>query len=218
MKKLLAILVIVSIVAGVMLFLPWLYHLFVTGLNPFMIIVLIILFPLLALPLVIRGLRWVKLQWPEQSGYLPAILFLVAGVIWLITGAFTYRSTVDIQLHDTLYVISRVHITYVMAIFFGSIAALYFLFSKAFAHGWFNTMSFVHFWVTLIGCYVIFWPHTYEGLAGMPRRYIDYSSSFGTFVQFNQTVGLVAIITIMMQVVFAGMIGYSLLGKRFFTR
>ena len=35
-------------------------------------------------------------------------------------------------------------------------------------------MAYIHFWVTIVGAYLIFWPMHYEGLAGMPRRYFDY--------------------------------------------
>jgi cytochrome c oxidase subunit 1 len=101
-------------------------------------------------------------------------------------------------------------------------SGIYLLFSKAFAGGWLNTICYVHFWVTFIGCYLLFWRNTYEGLAGMPRRYLAYGSyrsySFSSFVQFDRMIAWAAIIIVVMQVVFAGMIGYSLLKKRFIMR
>ena len=55
-------------------------------------------------------------------------------------------------------------------------AGIYHWFPKMYGRYLNNTLAYIHFWVTLIGAYLIFWPMHYEGLAGMPRRYLDYSS------------------------------------------
>jgi cytochrome c oxidase subunit 1 len=90
----------------------------------------------------------------------------------------------------------------------------YFLEKKGYVN---NILGQIHFWITLIGGYCLFMPTTYVGLAGMPRRYLDYSSSFNRFMGYNGTMAYVAMITLIVQLVFVGMVVQSLI-KRFFVR
>lgn len=218
MKKLLAVVVMGVVLVMIMMIYSWQHHMFVTGLNRLVTLVFAYLFLIIAVLLMTLGVRWVRKRWVKDARYMPAVLFAAGGLSWCIGSLFRGVSTWDLQLQDTFYVISYDLIVKWVLVFLVLISGIYLLFSKAFANGWLNTMSYVHFWVTITGCYFLFWPKPYEGLAGMPRRYFDYGNSFGNFVSFNWAIEWVAIITVMMQVVFVGMIGYSLLRKRSFTR
>src|SRR5204862_461297 len=67
-----------------------------------------------------------------------------------------------------------------------------------------STLAYIHFWVTIIGAYLIFWPMHYEGLAGMPRRYYDYSGweSFKMFGGLNEFISFIAMIVFATQLLF----------------
>jgi cytochrome c oxidase subunit 1 len=67
-----------------------------------------------------------------------------------------------------------------------------------------NTLGYIHFFVTLAGAYLIFWPMHYEGFAGMPRRYYDYSAweSFKQFDSLNAFISVVVIIVFFTQLLF----------------
>jgi cytochrome c oxidase subunit 1 len=67
-----------------------------------------------------------------------------------------------------------------------------------------NTLGYIHFFITFIGAYLIFWPMHYEGIAGMPRRYYDYSAwqAFKQFNDLNAFISIVVIIVFFAQFVF----------------
>jgi len=82
---------------------------------------------------------------------------------------------------------------------FGMFAGVYHWYPKMFGRFVNNTLGYLHFWITFIGAYLIFWPMHYMGLAGVPRRYYDFSS----WLSFNQFDGLNRFITIIAMIVFA---------------
>jgi cytochrome c oxidase subunit 1 len=91
-----------------------------------------------------------------------------------------------------------------VASFFGMFAGIYHWFPKMFGRYLNNTLAYIHFWVTIVGAYLIFWPMHYEGLAGMPRRYYDYSTwvSFRQFGPLNEFISTVAMLVFAVQLLF----------------
>ena len=96
--------------------------------------------------------------------------------------------------------------------FFGMFAGVYHWYPKMFGRYLNNTLAYIHFWVTIIGAYLIFWPMHYEGLAGMPRRYFDYSNweSFKMFGGLNEFISTVAMIVFAAQFLFVFNFFYSM--------
>jgi cytochrome c oxidase subunit 1 len=71
-----------------------------------------------------------------------------------------------------------------LVIIFGMFSAAYHWFPKIFGRYINEPMGYIHFWISIIGGYLVFFPSHYEGLAGMPRRYIDYRDWTG-YYQFG---------------------------------
>ena len=82
-----------------------------------------------------------------------------------------------------------------------------------------NTLAYIHFWITMVGAYLIFWPMHYEGLAGMPRRYYDFSNweSFKMFQGLNEFISIVAMIVFATQFLFIFNFFYSIFKGRKLT-
>ena len=139
-------------------------------------------------------------------------LFISGGL----TGIFLGNSTIDIHLHDTYFVVAHFHIVMGVASFFGMFAGVYHWFPKMFGRYLNNTLGYIHFWVTMVGAYLIFWPMHYEGLAGMPRRYLDFSSwdSFNQFGDLNKMITVVSIIVFAAQLMFVFNFFYSIFKGR----
>ena len=84
-----------------------------------------------------------------------------------------------------------------------------------------NTMAYIHFWITFAGAYLIFWPMHYEGLAGLPRRYMDYSGwlSFNQFGGLNRFISTVAMVIFAVQLMFVFNFFYSIFkGRRVISK
>src|SRR6187455_335115 len=192
----------------ILAFLVWAHHMFVTGLNPFLGSIFVLLTLLIAVPSAIKVFNWLTTLWRGNLRFTPAMLFAIGFVSMFIsgglTGIFLGNSALDIHLHDTYFVVAHFHIVMGVASFFGMFAGIYHWFPKMFGRYMNNTLSYIHFWVTLAGAYLIFWPMHYEGLAGMPRRYYDFSNweSFKQFGGLNEFISLVAMVVFAAQLLF----------------
>lgn len=204
----------------ILAFLVWAHHMFVTGLNPFLGSVFVLLTLLIAVPSAIKVFNWLTTIWKANIKFTPGMLFALGFVSLFIsgglTGIFLGNSTLDIHLHDTYFVIAHFHIVMGVSAFFGMFAGIYHWFPKMYGRYMNNTLAFIHFWVTLAGAYLIFWPMHYEGLAGMPRRYLDYSNwaSFNQFGDLNKFISTVAIIVFAIQLLFVFNFFYSIFKGR----
>ena len=135
-------------------------------------------------------------------------LFISGGL----TGIFLGNSTIDIQVHDTYFVVAHFHIVMGISAFFGMLAGVYHWFPKMFGRFLNNTLGFIHFWVSMIGAYLIFWPMHYMGMAGVPRRYysFDQYDAFSQFVEMNTFISVVAVVVFATQFLFIFNFFYSI--------
>jgi cytochrome c oxidase subunit I len=200
----------------ILAFLVWAHHMFVTGLNPFLGAFFVLLTLLIAIPSAIKVFNWLTTLWRGNIRFTPAMLFAIGFVSLFIsgglTGIFLGNSALDIHLHDTYFVIAHFHIVMGVASFFGMFAGVYHWYPKMFGRYLNNTLGYIHFWITIVGAYLIFWPMHYEGLAGMPRRYYDFQNweSFKMFGGLNEFISFVSIIVFAAQLLFVINFFYSI--------
>lgn len=201
-------------------FLVWAHHMFVTGLNPFLGSVFVLLTLLIAVPSAIKVFNWLTTLWRGNIHLTPAMLFSIGFVSMFISGGLTGiwlgNSTLDLHLHDTYFVIAHFHIVMGVSAFMGMFAGIYHWFPKMYGRYMNNTLGYIHFWITMVCAYVIFWPMHYEGFAGMPRRYYDYSNweSFKHFVELNKVISFAAILSFLVQILFVFNFFYSIFKGR----
>ncbi len=200
----------------ILAFLVWAHHMFVTGLNPFLGAFFVLLTLLIAVPSAIKVFNWLTTLWRGNLRFTPAMLFAIGFVSLFIsgglTGIFLGNSTLDLHLHDTYFVVAHFHIVMGVASFFGMFAGVYHWFPKMYGRYLNNNLAYIHFWVTMIGAYLIFWPMHYSGLAGMPRRYTDYSNwhSFNQFAGMSRFISSVAMVVFAVQLLFLFNFFYSI--------
>jgi len=205
---------------AVLAFLVWAHHMFVTGLNPFLGSVFVLLTLLIAVPSAIKVFNWLTTLWRGNIRFTPGMLFAIGFVSLFISGGLTGiwlgNAALDIHLHDTYFVIAHFHIVMGVASMFGMFAGVYHWFPKMYGRYMNNSLAYIHFWITIAGAYMIFWPMHYEGLAGMPRRYYDYSiwESFKQFADLNRFISTVAMIVFATQILFLLNFFYSIFKGR----
>ena len=189
-------------------FTVWAHHMFVSGLNPILGSVFVLMTLLIAVPSAIKVFNWITTLWRGNIRFTPAMLFAIGFVSTFISGGLTGiylgNSALDISLHDTYFVIAHFHLVMGVSAVFGMFAAIYHWFPKMFGRFMNPFLGYLHFWITMPAAYLIFWPMYYEGLAGMPRRYFDFTGwfSFNQFQGLNEFISAVAFLSFAAQLVF----------------
>jgi cytochrome c oxidase subunit 1 len=194
----------------------WAHHMFVTGMNPFLGSVFVLLTLLIAVPSAIKVFNWLTTLWRGNLRFTPGMLWCIGFVSVFIsgglTGIFVGNSSIDIQVHDTYFIIAHFHLVMGVAAMMGMFAGIYHWYPKMYGRYLNPTLGYIHFWVTLVGAYLIFWPMHYMGLAGVPRRYFDFSGwiSFSQFGGLNRFISTVAIVVYAVQLLFLFNFFYSI--------
>jgi cytochrome c oxidase subunit I len=200
--------------------LVWAHHMFVSGMNPFLGSVFVLLTLLIAIPSAIKVFNWLTTLWRGNLNFTPAMLYAIGFVSIFIsgglTGIFLGNSTIDMHLHDTYFIVAHFHLVMGVAAMFGMFAGVYHWFPKMFGRYLNTTLGYIHFWVTLVGAYLIFWPMHYQGLAGVPRRYLDFRlwSSFNQFDNLNRMITVVSFMVFAVQLLFVANFFYSIFKGR----
>jgi cytochrome c oxidase subunit 1 len=171
---------------------------------------------MIAIPSAIKVFNWITTIWRGNIRFTPAMLFAIGFVSTFISGGLTGiylgNSSLDIQLHDTYFVIAHFHLVMGVSSVFGMFAGIYHWYPKMFGRFMDPVLGYVHFWLTLPAAYLIFWPMYYEGLAGLPRRYFDFSGwvTFNQFEGVNMFISVIAIVSFGVQLIFVGNFFYSI--------
>lgn len=197
-------------------FLVWGHHMFVTGMNPFLGAVFTFTTLLVAIPSAVKVFNYLTTLWKGNIKFTPAMLFAIGLVSTFITGGLTGiilgDSTLDINVHDTYFVVGHFHIVMGLSGAFGMFCGIYHWFPKMYGRMLNKNMGYAHFWLTLISSYGIFFPMHFLGLAGLPRRY--YSNTefpmFDNLYDLNEIVTWFAILAAFAQVLFLFNVLYSM--------
>jgi cytochrome c oxidase subunit 1 len=197
-------------------FIVWAHHMFVSGLNPFLGSVFMFLTLIIAVPSAVKAFNYITTLWRGNIVFTPAMLFSIGLVSLFISGGLTGiilgNAAIDIQLHDTYFVVAHFHLVMGSASFFGMMAGVYHWFPKMWGRMMDEKLGYIHFWFTFIGVYLVFFPMHYIGIAGFPRRYYSFTNfdAFSTFTDLNAFISIAAILTLTAQLIFAFNFFYSM--------
>lgn len=212
---------IISMLAiTVLSFVVWAHHMFVSGMNPFLGSIFMLLTLIIAVPSAVKVFNYLTTLWKGNIIFTPAMLFSIGLVSFFIsgglTGLFVGNSAIDIQLHDTYFIVAHFHLVMGSAAFFGMLAGVYHWFPKMFGRMLDSKLGYIHFWVSFVGIYMVFFPMHYIGIAGFPRRYYSFTNfdAFSTFVDLNSFVSIAAFITFAAQLLFLFNFFYSMFKGR----
>lgn len=201
---------------GFLSFIVWGHHMYMTGMNPFLGSVFVFTTLLIAIPSAVKAFNYITTLWKGNIQYTPAMLFSIGLVSSFITGGVTgiilADSTLDITIHDTYFVVAHFHIVMGLSAIFGMFAGVYHWFPKLFLRMMNKKMGYLHFWLTLIGAYGVFFPMHFLGMSGVPRRYYTNSNfpMFDNLIDINELVTGFAILAAFAQVVFLINFFYSM--------
>lgn len=206
-------------------FIVWAHHMFMSGVNPFISNFFVLFTLIIAVPSAVKVFNWISTLYGGSITLNTPMLFAIGFISMFIsgglTGIFLGNSTIDIQMHDTYFVVAHFHIVMGVAAFFGMFAGIYQWYPKMFGRFMNETLGKIHFWGTLVGAYMIFWPMHYLGMAGVPRRYYSFDAfdSFKHFDAMNKFITIAAILVFAVQLLFVLNFFYSIWkGKKMTTK
>lgn len=205
----------------VLSFIVWGHHMFVTGMNPFLGGVFMITTLIIAVPSAVKTFNWLATLWRGNIRFTSAMLFAIGMVSFFIsgglTGIFLGNAALDINLHDTYFVVAHFHLVMGSAAIFGMLAGVYHWFPKMYGRLMNEKLGYLHFWLTFIGAYLVFFPMHFMGLDGVPRRYYAFTEfeSMKRWLSVNTFITWAAIMSALAQVAFLINFVYSIFwGKK----
>lgn len=189
-------------------FIVWGHHMFVTGMNPFLGSVFMFTTLIIAVPSAVKTFNYLATLWKGNIHFTPAMLFAIGLVSFFIsgglTGLFLGNPSLDINLHDTYFVVAHFHIVMGCSAIFGMLAGVYHWYPKMFGKMMDAKLGYLHFWLTFISAYLVFFPMHFMGLDGVPRRYYTFTEfeMFTKWLSLNKFITLAAILGAIAQVLF----------------
>lgn len=170
---------------AILSFVVWAHHMFTTGMPLTGQLFFMYATMLIAVPTGVKIFNWLATMWRGSMSFetpmLFAIGFIVVFTIGGLTGIILSVAPLDIQLHDTYYVVAHFHYVLVAGSLFALFAGVYYWLPKWTGHMYDETLGKIHFWGSMIFFNITFFPMHFLGLAGMPRRYSDYPMQFADF-------------------------------------
>ncbi len=186
----------------------WGHHMFISGMNPFLGSVFTFTTLLIAIPSAVKAFNYITTLWKGNLQLNPAMLFSIGLVSTFITGGLTGiilgDSTLDINVHDTYFVVAHFHLVMGISALYGMFAGIYHWFPKMFGRMLNKNLGYVHFWVTAVCAYGVFFPMHFIGMAGLPRRYYTNTNFplFDDLQDVNVIITLFALVGGAFQLVF----------------
>jgi cytochrome c oxidase subunit 1 len=202
--------IVMSVIgAGVLSFIVWAHHMFVSGMDPRLATPFSITTILISVPFAIMIFAMIATLWRGSIRLTAPMLFALGGLASFllggVTGIFLGSAAVDTYLHGTYFVVAHFHYTLFPVVFFGGFAGIYYWFPKMFGRTMNETWGKIHFAFTFVSFNSIFIPLFLAGLAGQPRRIYEISSY--SFLERTQPLHVIAtvatIVLLLAQIPFA---------------
>ncbi len=197
------------IAIGALSFVVWAHHMYVSGMHPYFGFFFATTTLIIAVPTAIKVYNWVLTLWKGNIRLNVPMLFAIGFVFTFIngglTGLFLGNVVVDLPLSDTYFVVAHFHMVMGVSPILVVFGAIYHWYPKMTGRMLDETLGKIHFWVTFLGTYAIYYPMHYLGFLGLPRRYYamgDTSFIPDSAASLNASITVAALIVGVVQLLF----------------
>ncbi|MBL8466181.1 cytochrome c oxidase subunit I [Methyloversatilis discipulorum] len=170
---------------AILSFIVWAHHMYTVGMPVAGQLYFMFATMLIAIPTGVKVFNWVATMWRGSLSFETPMLFSIGFLFLFTLGGFSglvlSMTAVDVQLHDSYYVVAHFHYVMVAGALFSAYAGAYYWLPKWTGHMYDEKLGKLHFWLSLIFFNMTFFVQHFLGLAGMPRRIPDYSLQFAEF-------------------------------------
>lgn len=210
--------VLAMLAIAVLSFLVWAHHMFTSGMNPYFAFFFATTTVIVAIPSAIKTYNWLLTLWRGSIRLTVPMLFAIGFVSTFVIGGlgglFLGNVVVNVPLHDTYFVVGHFHMVMGVAAIMAIFGGIYHWFPLVTGRMMSETLGQLHFWLTFVGSYLIFFPMHLLGILGVPRRFFNFEGL--AFVPasvdaLNVFITIIAIAVGLAQFVFA----YNLLWSAF---
>jgi cytochrome c oxidase subunit I+III len=176
--------IVLSLIStGFIAFGLWVHHMFATDVPQLGQSFFTAASMMIAIPSGVQIFCWIATLWGGRPRVRTPLLFVLGFffifVLGGLTGVMLAAVPLDLQVHDTFFVVAHLHYVLIGGAVFPLFGGLYYWFPKITGRLLHERVGQLNFWLFFVGFNLTFFPMHQLGLQGMPRRVYTYLAEMG---------------------------------------